>query len=44
MRIERVEELQEVVADVRDEVQASESELKEVDLDKLPKRLQTIRE
>jgi Protein of unknown function (DUF4012) len=40
IRIERVVELQDVVADVRAEVKASESELKKVDLDKLPKRLQ----
>jgi hypothetical protein len=40
VRIERVEELQVVVADVRDEIRASESELKEVDLEQLPKRLQ----
>jgi hypothetical protein len=40
IRIERVEELQEVVADVRVEIRASERELRKVDLDKLPKRLQ----
>ena len=40
IRIERVEELQVTVAEVRDEIRASEKELREVELNKLPKRLQ----